>query len=193
MKNYPFIISNIHLLPANNFRRVERIQIREPQIPILTDRTDNVLFELRIEAAKGDILTKLVLQIEEVQLLNISEAYASIIVEQKHLQREGTYYKPILIYPAIHWVRHGRRSPPTRSNRMKSVRKATFLHYSPTAHAGGDQLLWVSIQVDPTSPLTAKLAVDITDIQVNRKPVAIEWNGKAQGRRLGIGVTPCLG
>ena len=36
--------------------------IQERQIPILIDRIDNVLYELRVEADKGDVLNALTLQ-----------------------------------------------------------------------------------------------------------------------------------
>ena len=39
--------------------------VRKPQIPILIDRTDNILVEMRIQAHKGDVLNKLSLQFEK--------------------------------------------------------------------------------------------------------------------------------
>lgn len=39
--------------------------VRKPQIPILIDRTDNILVEMRVQAHKGDVLNKLSLQFKE--------------------------------------------------------------------------------------------------------------------------------
>ena len=36
--------------------------VRKPLVPILIDRTDNILLEMRIDAHKGDVLNKLSLQ-----------------------------------------------------------------------------------------------------------------------------------
>ncbi len=188
MKNYLLLLVTSICCLQTTFA-VERIQIREPQIPILTDRTDNVLFELRIEAAKGDILTKLVLQIEEGTVFEHIRSIRLYYSGTEAPSREGTYYKPTP-YLSSHSLGKTRQAIAAYSVKQDEVAPESNLLTLQTTQPmlEGINYYWVSIQVDPTSPLTAKLAVDITDIQVNRKPVAIEWNGKARERRLGIGV-----
>ena len=52
----------------------DSLYVREQQIPILIDRTDNVLLEMRIPAQKGDVLNKLTLSFGEST--NISDIKA---------------------------------------------------------------------------------------------------------------------
>lgn len=47
------------------------IKIRETQIPILTDREDNVLFDIRADVSKGEILDNIVLKFDSY--VNLSE------------------------------------------------------------------------------------------------------------------------
>ena len=50
----------------------DSLYVREQQIPILIDRTDNVLLEMRIPAQKGDVLNNFTLQFgEETNLSDI--------------------------------------------------------------------------------------------------------------------------
>ena len=41
----------------------DSLYVREQQIPILIDRIDNVLYEMRIPAQKGDVLNEITIQI----------------------------------------------------------------------------------------------------------------------------------
>ena len=43
----------------------DSLYVREQQIPILIDRTDNVLLEMRIPAQKGDVLNNFTLNSEK--------------------------------------------------------------------------------------------------------------------------------
>ena len=50
----------------------DSIYVREQQIPILIDRIDNVLYEMRIPAQKGDVLNEITIQIgDNVDLSDI--------------------------------------------------------------------------------------------------------------------------
>ena len=52
----------------------DSLYVREQQIPILIDRTDNVLLEMRIPAQKGDVLNNFTLQFGEETNLSYSIA-----------------------------------------------------------------------------------------------------------------------
>ena len=50
----------------------DSLYVREQQIPILIDRIDNVLYEMRIPAQKGDVLNEITIQIgDNVNLSDI--------------------------------------------------------------------------------------------------------------------------
>ena len=63
--------------------------VREQQVPILIDRIDNVLYEMRIPARKGDVLNEITLRFgDEVDLSTIAAVRLFIAVWK--LLREKT-------------------------------------------------------------------------------------------------------
>ena len=53
--------------------------VRKPQIPILIDRTDNILVEMRIQAHKGDVLNKLSLTIQRGDRFERYKSFTSFL------------------------------------------------------------------------------------------------------------------
>ena len=62
----------------------DSLYVREQQIPILIDRTDNVLLEMRIPAQKGDVLNNFTLQFGEETNLSDIKPYGYSIAARKH-------------------------------------------------------------------------------------------------------------
>ena len=69
--------------------------VRKPQIPILIDRTDNILVEMRIQAHKGDVLNKLSLQFKEGINLNDIKALRFFYSGTEATSRQGKHYRPV--------------------------------------------------------------------------------------------------
>ena len=63
--------------------------VRKPQIPILIDRTDNILVEMRVQAHKGDVLNKLSLQFKEGIDLNDIKALRFFYSGTEATSRQG--------------------------------------------------------------------------------------------------------
>ena len=83
------------LLPCvYTYAGADSVFVKIPQIPILIDRTDNILLELRIDAQKGDILNQLALQFEDEANLSSIRALRLYYAGTEATSREGTHWRP---------------------------------------------------------------------------------------------------
>ena len=92
--------------------------VRKPQIPILIDRTDNILVEMRVQAHKGDVLNKLSLQFKEGIDLN-DRLYAFSIAERKRPPGRESITVRFPTFPVTQKARQRLLIPPTPSSRAK--------------------------------------------------------------------------
>lgn len=93
--------------------------VRKPQIPILIDRTDNILVEMRIQGHKGDVLNKLSLQFKEGINLNDIKALRFSIVERKRLPDRESITVRFPTYPATRKARQRLPIPPIPLNKAR--------------------------------------------------------------------------
>lgn len=163
--------------------------VNEPQIPILIDRTDNVLFEIRIPAQKGDILNKLTLQfgqsvnIDDIQSVRLY--YAGVEAPS----RSGTHYSPVT-YISSHSRDWTRKANPSYSVKKDEVNNPSDnLTFTTTqSMVNGVNYYWISIEMKPETSLLSKISATIPQATINNKSAVVSWAGKAETRRVGIGV-----
>ena len=93
--------------------------VRKPQIPILIDRTDNILVEMRVQAHKGDVLNKLSLQFKEGIDLNDIKALRFFYSGTEATSRQGKHYVRFPTFPVTQKARQRLLIPPTPSSRAK--------------------------------------------------------------------------
>ncbi|RHJ95150.1 sialidase family protein [Parabacteroides bouchesdurhonensis] len=163
--------------------------VHEPQIPLLTDRTDNVLFEIRIPAKKGDILNKLTLQFgKEVNTQDIKSVrlfYAGVEAPSK----SGEHFSPVT-YISSHsrdWTRKANPSYSVIKDEVKHPsNNITLTTTQPMIN--GVNYYWISIEMNPQTSLLTKISATLPEAIINNQPAVISWKGKADLRRVGIGV-----
>ena len=80
----------------------DSLYVREQQIPILIDRIDNVLYEMRIPAQKGDVLNEITIQIGDNVNLSDIQAIRLFTAEWKLHPAKGNISVPLRTYPAIY-------------------------------------------------------------------------------------------
>lgn len=167
----------------------DSLYVKEPQIPILIDRTDNVLFEMRIPAEKGDILNQVTLQFDEETNPADIAAVRLFYSGTEATSRPGEYFSPVT-YISSHIHGNTRAALPAYSVKQDEVtvpgRTLTLTSSQPMVK--GVNYFWVSIQMKPSTPLLAKLAADVSEAQINRQPAVLTWKGNADVRRMGVGV-----
>lgn len=164
--------------------------IRERQLPILIDRIDNVLYELRVEAEKGDVLNALTLRFgEEVDMEAIQSVrlfYSG--VEAPSRKGQGAFSPVKYISSVI--PGHTRQALPSYSVLQDEVtapaRSIQLSSQQPML--AGNNFFWISVQVKPTTSLLTQITTTVPEAQINHQPMAITWRGKTAVRRVGIGV-----
>ena len=168
----------------------DSLYIREQQIPILIDRTDNVLLEMRIPAQKGDVLNKLTLQFGNETNVSDIKAVRLFYSGTEAPAREGTHFNPVT------YVTSFTPGKTRTANLSYSVKQDeittpgnTITLTSKQPMVKGPNYYWVSIEMKPETSLLSRVSFTIPEAIINNKPMEITWNGKAEApRRVGVGV-----
>ena len=168
----------------------DSLYVREQQIPILIDRTDNVLLEMRIPAQKGDILNKLTLQVGNETNTSDIKAVRLFYSGVEAPSREGTHFSPIT-YITGFTRRNSQAANPSYSVKQDEVTAPgnTITLTSKQPMVKGTNYYWVSIEMKPETSLLSKVSFTLPEAVINNKPMEITWSGKAESpRRVGVGV-----
>lgn len=164
--------------------------VREQQIPILTDRIDNILYEMRVHAQKGDILNEISLQFgEEVDLSNI-QALRLFYGGVEAPSRKGEHFSPVT-YISSHTPGNTRKALDAYSVKQDEVNAPLSRSIKLTSKQPllkGINYFWISIQMKPETSLLAKVSTNLTNVSINKKNIDIIWKGKVDERRVGQGV-----
>ena len=163
--------------------------VRKPQIPILIDRTDNILVEMRVQAHKGDVLNKLSLQFKEGIDLNDIKALRFFYSGTEATSRQGKHYRPVS-YISSHAEGKTKAANPAYSIKQSEVTDianvVTFTSNHPMVE--GVNYYWISIEMKPEASLLTTFTVQMPMAEINNMPATIVWDGKSDVRRMGIGV-----
>ena len=168
----------------------DSLYVREQQIPILIDRTDNVLLEMRIPAQKGDVLNKLTLQFGNETNLSDIKAIRLFYSGTEAPAREGTHFNPVT-YVTSFTPGKTRVANPSYSVKQDEVTAPanTITLTSKQPMVKGPNYFWVSIEMKPETSLLSRVSFTMPEAVINNKPAAIAWKGKAEApRRVGVGV-----
>ena len=177
------------LLITETIFAADSLYVREPQIPILTDRMDNVLLQIRIPAQKGDILNKITLQFGKETNISEIKAVRLFYSGTEAPSRKGEYFSPAT-YISSHTPGRTREANPAYSVKQdeQALAGQTVTLTSKQPMVKGVNYYWISIRMDYQTALSSKLSVDIQEAFINDKPAVLSWDGKAEVRRVGIGV-----
>ena len=163
--------------------------VHSPQIPILTDRTDNILFEIRLTAHKGEVLNSLTVEFDQPTNIADIEALRLFYGGTEGKARKGIHFRPMNYIPretpgktlAAHpsySVLQSEIANPSQSVTLTSGQPMTE----------GVNYFWVSIQMSKSTPLDALISAKITGVNVDGTPTEVAQFGSTNARRLGIGV-----
>lgn len=168
----------------------DTLYVREQQIPILLDRTDNVLCMMRISAQKGDVLNQLTMQFTQESSLNAIQAVRLYYAGTEAPERKGFHFNPAN-YISSHTPGKTRMANPSYSVKQDETTliKNSITLYSEQPLLKGTNYFWVSIQMKPQASLQSKVSFTLPEALINNQPTTIAWQGKAEApRRVGIGV-----
>ena len=178
------------LLLAQAAVAADSLIVRERQIPILIDRIDNVLYEMRVSSAqKGDVLNEITIQLGDQVDLSTIEALRLFYSGVDAPSREGTHFSPET-YISSQIPGNTRKALESYSVLQEEVKAPgrTVKLTSRQPMLKGTNYFWVSIQVKPNTSVLTKLSATMTEALVNDKPIRIEKVGDVGERYVGIGV-----
>lgn len=168
----------------------DTLHVREPQIPILIDRSDNILFEMRVPAKKGDVLNKLTLQLgDETDLASIA-SIRLFYSGTEATSRNGEFFSPTA-YISSHSQGRTRAAIPAYSVKKDEVvtpTTRTLALATSQPMLEGPNYFWVSIELKPETSLLTRLSATMPSAEINNRPAVIAWKSEAGTRYPGVGV-----
>lgn len=173
-----------------NLHAQDNVSVYEPQLPILIERHDNVLFNLRIDAKENKTLSEVKLFFREGVKLDEIASVKLYYSGTEGAGRKGIHYAPNLDYIA-------NRLPGNTlvANSSYSILKSEVASPKNQVTFKADQKLfpgvnyfWVSLRMKPNASVRSKISAEIIDVKLDGKSVAFEQVNKQDAHYLGIGV-----
>lgn len=169
----------------------DSIAVRETRIPILIERQDNVLFYIRLNAKENQTLDKVALSFgKEVRLTDI-QAVKLYYGGTEALQDRGKNRFAPVEYISSHNQGKTLAANPSYSIKNSEVNNPG----NDVVLASGQKLFpgvnffWVSLQMKPETPLSAKVTAKLSSITMDGKEAPIKmFSPEGIEHRMGIGV-----
>ena len=163
--------------------------VYEPQIPILIDRTDNVLMYVRLVANDVKTLNTIDLSFgKEVNLKEIRSVRLFYSGTEADQRKDGVYYAPVGLISGN--TGKGLAAEPSYSilrdehkNPSGNIRFNANQNLFP-----GINYFWISIQMKPKTSLFSNISAKVTAITADNKSLDFELKSQSHTRRMGVGV-----
>lgn len=173
-----------------NLHAQDNVSVYEPQLPILIERHDNVLFNLRIDAKENKTLSEVKLFFREgVKLDEIAS------IKLYYSGTEGAGRKGIHFAPNLDYIANRLPGKTLVANPSYSILKSEDASPKSQVTFKTDQKLfpgvnyfWVSLRMKPNASVRSKISAEIVDVKLDGKSVAFEQVNKQDAHYLGIGV-----
>lgn len=169
----------------------DSIFVRETRIPILIERHDNVLFYIRLNAGENQTLDDVVLNFgKEVKLSDI-QAVKLYYGGTEALQDRGKKRFAPVEYISSHKPGGTLAANPSYSIKNSQVENPEneVLLKSGQKLFPGVNFFWVSLQMNPGTPLDTKVTAELTSVTLDGKEVPIKMvSPDGIEHRMGVGV-----
>lgn len=182
--SFLLFLAAIFTLSAQN-----SVFVYEPQIPILIDRTDNVLMYVRLVANDVKTLNTIDLSFgKEVNLKEIRSVRLFYSGTEADQRKDGVYYAPVGLIsgnsgkglaaePSYSILRDEHKNP------SGNIRFNANQNLFP-----GINYFWISIQMKPKTSLFSNISAKVTAITADNKSLDFELKSRSHTRRMGVGV-----
>lgn len=173
-----------------NLHAQDKVLVYEPQLPILIERLDNVLFNLRIDAKENKTLSEVKLFFREVVKLDEIASIKLFYSGTEGAGRKGIHYAPNLDYIANRLPGNTLVANPSYSILKSEVAspKNQVTFKTNQKLFPGVNYFWVSLRMKPNASVRSKISAEIVDVKLDGKSVALEQVNKQDAHYLGIGV-----
>ena len=179
------------ILAISEMKAEDTLYVKEPQIPILIERQDNVLFYMRLDAKETRTLNNMEITFDKnVPLSEIKAVklyYAGTDASQDRKQKR---------FAPVEYISSHKPGQTLSANPSYSILKSTVSPKKNTVILEGEQKLfpgynffWVSIEMQPSASLHTKIMADISQVKADGKIIPCKSvEQKDVIRRLGVGV-----
>lgn len=173
-----------------NLHAQDNVSVYEPQLPILIERHDNVLFNLRIDAKENKTLSEVKLFFREGVKLDEIASVKLYYSGTEGAGRKGIHYAPNLDYIANRLPGNTLVANPSYSILKSEVAspKNQVTFKTDQKLFPGVNYFWVSLRMKPNASVRSKISAEIIDVKLDGKSVAFEQVNKQDAHYLGIGV-----
>lgn len=173
-----------------NLHAQDKVLVYEPQLPILIERLDNVLFNLRIDAKENKTLSEVKLFFREVVKLDEIASIKLFYSGTEGAGRKGIHYAPNLDYIANRLPGNTLVANPSYSILKSEVAspKNQVTFKTNQKLFPGVNYFWVSLRMKPNASVRSKISAEIVDVKLDGKSVALEQVNKQDAHYLGVGV-----
>lgn len=161
-----------------------RIAAGAAQTPVLLDRADNILFNIRIDAPEGGTFDRLDLRLDKESARHVRS------VKLYYSGTDAVNVAADKLAAARYIPDGGRKAHPSYSILKAEQRAAEQVTLTaPTPLFRGINYFWVSVEMRRDTPLTHKLSASLTSVTVDGRTTAPEMIAEPEApRRMAVGV-----
>lgn len=195
MRNTFLLIGMLAL--SSSVYAADTLFVRAPEIPVLTNQQDNALFEIRVNADKGDVLNQLDISLDAEDLSEV-EAVRLFYSGTEGVSRRGVHFSPtdnqsysspsVLLGKsrqatlkevfADYSVKQDEKSSPGKRLALSSEQPMLK----------GINYFWVSLQMKPKTQLSHTITAAIESAEINKSKAVVAGNNLSPKRRMGYAV-----
>lgn len=188
MKKTIFFWIALFVFLASN--AADTLMVKEPQVPILIDRQDNVLMYLRIDANKVSSLSELTFTLDKsVNLSEIKSLKLYYGGTEAVAKSDKILFAPVSYISSFN-AGKTRTANPSYSVKVKEIDaiKRSIVFSTPYKLFPGINYFWVSIEMKPATNLLSTIQISDIAAKFNNKTIPLTRVGNSVVRRMGFGV-----
>ena len=184
-------LSLLCLLSIMSVKAADTILVKSPQIPILIERHDNVLFYMRLNANETKVLDNVTVNLgKDVNLNNIKSLKLYYSGTEALQDRGKGRFAP------VEYISSHNPGNTLSANPSYSVMKSEVTKIKNTIVLEGKQKLfpgvnffWVSLEMKETAPISSVLTASVTSVKADGKNLPVKTVSEDNIiRRMGVGV-----
>lgn len=171
-------------------QKQDTVAVRETRIPVLIERQDNELFNLRIDATQSQVLNDVKLSFGKEVNLNEIEAVKLYYGGTESSERKGkTYFAPVDYIPSNTPGKTLAANPSYSilKAEVKAPKRDVVLKVDQKLYPGVNYF-WVSLQMKPTASVLTKVSVEMTGVTMDNRTAPVKVVRKADTHYMGVGV-----
>ena len=171
-------------------QKQDTVAVRETRIPVLIERQDNELFNLRIDATQSQVLNDVKLSFGKEVNLNEIEAVKLYYGGTESSERKGkTYFAPVDYIPSNTPGKTLAANPSYSilKAEVKAPKRDVVLKVDQKLYPGVNYF-WVSLQMKPTASVLAKVSVEMTGVTMDNRTAPVKVVRTADTHYMGVGV-----